>query len=227
MRTLWVEASPKGEASLSSALAEEFLASASTEAVGVIEHLNVWSDAIPVTDGDVAHAKFAALFGDDTTAEQDSKWQQVVAEIERVRVVDRLVISSPMWNWSVPHRLKAWIDVLVQPLLSFTLDAQGRHVGTLGQGRPAHLILTRSSAYDGRHPELQDFQLPYLNYVFTMLGYTVDPLVIEPTTRWSPQEREQLRRDALCDARDRGAALTTPSHRLGEQQVEKPSTPRS
>lgn len=215
MRTLWVEASPKGEGSLSTAVAEEFLSSASTNAVGVIEHLDVWSDDVPVTDRDVAVAKFASLFGERTTAEQDAKWQRVVDEIERVREFDRLVISSPMWNWSVPHRLKAWIDVLIQPLLSFTLDERGRHVGTLGQGRPAHLILTRSSAYDGRHPELQDFQKPYLEYVFTLLGYTVDTIVVEPTTRWTAEERKQMWHDALCVARDHGAALTVPLGHVG------------
>ncbi|MBW0018362.1 MAG: NAD(P)H-dependent oxidoreductase [Mycobacterium sp.] len=207
MRTLWIEASPKGEASLSSALAEEFLAAAPAESVGFVEHFSVWSDDLPVTDGDVAIAKFAPLFGEAITSAQATKWQRIVDEIERVRAFDRLVISSPMWNWSVPHRLKAWIDVLVQPLLSFTLDQDGRHVGTLGQGRPAHLILTRSSSYDGRHPDLQDFQLPYLDYVFTMLGYTVDALVIEPTTRWTVEEREQFRQDSLCRARDRGVSL--------------------
>lgn len=211
MRTLWVEGSPKGDASLSSALAGEFLAAAPTESVGVIECFNVWSQDLPVVDGDVAIAKFASLFGDQTTPAQDKKWEQIVDEIEGVRDFDRLVISSPMWNWSVPHRLKAWIDILVQPLLSFTVDEHGRHVGTLGQGKPAHLILTRSSAYDGRHSELQDFQLPYLDYVFTMLGYTVDALVVEPTTRWTSQEREQFRQESLCRARDRGATLTAPS----------------
>jgi FMN-dependent NADH-azoreductase len=69
------------------------------------------------------------------------------------------------------------------------------------------LILTRSSRYDGSSPELLDFQLPYLDYVFTMLGYRVDSLVVEPTTRWTPQEREQLRREALKQAGERGATL--------------------
>lgn len=64
------------------------------------------------------------------------------------------------------------------------------------------LILTRSSAYDGRHPELQDFQKPYLEYVFEMLGYRVDTLVVEPTTRWTPAEREQMRAEALEQVRD-------------------------
>lgn len=212
MRTLWVEGSPKGEQSLSSALAEEFLDAADPGAIGSIEHLNVWTDELPVLDQDVALTKFALLFGDPVTEQQQTKWACIVEEIDKLRQFDRIVVSSPMWNWSVPYPLKAWIDVIVQPVLSFTLDAQGRHVGALGDGKPLHLILTRSSAYDGRHPELRDFQLPYLEYVFTMLGYQVDALVIEPTTHWHPDERAQFRQNALSDARQRGGLLNAAGH---------------
>lgn len=89
----------------------------------------------------------------------------------------------------------------MQPIASFTLNDKGEHVGTLGEGKPLQLILTRSSAYDGRHPELQDFQRPYLEYVFGMLGYQVETLVIEPTTRWTPAEREQMRAEAMASVR--------------------------
>lgn len=208
MRTLWVEGSPKGKDSLSSALAEAFLAAAGTEATGLIQRLNVWTDELPSADRDVALAKFALLLGDPITEQQREKWRLVVNEIEKVRQFDRIVVSSPMWNWSIPHPLKAWIDVIAQPGHSFTLDAQGRHIGALGEDKPLHLILTRSSTYDGRHPELQDFQLPYLDYVFTILGYRVDAMVIEPTTHWHPDTRIQFRQNAITQARERGALLT-------------------
>lgn len=167
---------------------------------------------MPTFDRDAAAAKFAPLFGETLTESQEARWRQVRASIERVRASDRVVISSPMWNWSIPAPLKNWIDVIVQPLLTFTLDGDGRHVGALGEGRPLRLILTRSSAYDGRHPELQDFQLPYLEYVFGLLGYHVDSLVLEPTTRWTAEGREQFRVQALATARQWGeqAAKASP-----------------
>jgi FMN-dependent NADH-azoreductase len=206
MRTLWVEGSPKGPESLSSALADAYLAAAPA-VFGDIERFSVWDDDVLRFGRDAAIAKFAPLFGERVTEEQGEIWQRVLAEIERVREFDRLVVSSPMWNWHVPHALKAWIDVIVQPLASFTVDQHGTHVGTLGEGKPLQLILTRSSAYDGRHPELQDFQRPYLEYVFGMLGYDVDTLVIEPTTRWTPDERAAMRAEAIDNAQRAGARL--------------------
>lgn len=207
MKTLWVEASPKQEHSLSSALASAFLDAAPAAAVGEVERFSVWSDEMVVFGRDAALAKFAPLYGERRTPEQKQIWLNVLAEIDRVRAFDRLVISSPMWNWHVPHALKAWIDVIVQPMASFTLNDRGEHVGTLGDGKPVQLILTRSSAYDGNRVDLQDFQRPYLEYVFTMLGYTVETLVIEPTTRWTAEEREQMRADAIETARRAGQRL--------------------
>lgn len=208
MRTLWVEGSPKGDQSLSTAAAEAFLAAAPRAAVGEWTRFNVWTEPVVPFAQDAAIAKFAPLLGQSLNDKQSAIWQQVLGEIERVRRFDRLVVSTPMWNWSIPHALKAWIDVIVQPLVSFTIDDKGRHVGTLGQGKPCQLILTRSSAYDGRHPEMTDFQQPYLEYLFGMLGYTVDTLVIEPTTRWTDEERSALHTEALARARAAGAAQT-------------------
>ena len=211
MRTLWIEASPKGEHSLSSAAARAFLEAAGGTAIGAVDHVDLWSDDVLTFQRDAALAKFAPLLGESLSPEQQHVWDRVGAEIDRVQGCDRIVVSSPMWNWSIPAPLKNWIDVIVQPLLTFTVDAEGRHVDTLGANRPVHLILTRSSAYDGRHPELRDFQLPYLEYVFTLLGYRVDSLVLEPTTRWTPQERELLRREVLTTATQHGSALSTES----------------
>lgn len=201
MSTLWVEASPKGDDALSSRAAQEYL-----EAAGLVdvERFSVWDDDLIHVGRDVAVAKFAKLYGEPVTDDQKRTWKAVLAEIERVRSFDRIVVSCPMWNWGVPHALKAWIDVIVQPVASFTVNERGEHVGALGEGRPVQLILTRSSAYDGRHPELHDFQRPYLEYVFTMLGYAVSTLVIEPTTRWTPEDRLTMRNAALEAARAAG-----------------------
>jgi len=198
MRTLWIEGSPKGDAALSSQLAQAYLEGRDHE------RFSVWGEDVLRFGRDAAIAKFAPLFGESVTDEQRAVWARVLDEIERVRGFDRLVLSTPMWNWHVPHALKAWIDIIVQPIASFTLNEKGEHVGTLGEGKPLQLILTRSSAYDGRHPELQDFQRPYLEYVFGMLGYRVETLVFEPTTRWTPEEREQMRGEALERARAAG-----------------------
>jgi FMN-dependent NADH-azoreductase len=205
-KILWVEGSPKGERSLSTACARGFLGGAASVTDLDITHRNVWDGTVLTFDREAALAKFGPLFGEPHTAEQKAIWARVTAEIDLVAAHDHVVLSSPMWNWSIPHALKAWIDVIVQPLRSFTLNAKGEHVGVLGVGKSAQFLLTRSSAYDGRHPEMQDHQEPYLRYLFEILGFDVrDSFVVEPTTRWNAEERAALFKQAVVDATEAGA----------------------
>ena len=193
---LWVEGSPKGERSLSSRCARAFLDELDADVS--VTHLDVWSDDVVSFGREAALAKLGPLFGEPHTPEQEEIWAQVKAQIQQVRDHDALLISAPMWNWSIPHALKAWIDVVVQPFESFTLDAEGRHVGTLGVGKSAQMILTRSSAYDGRSPEMQDHQEPYLRYLFELLEFDVaESVIIEPTTAWTPEDREAVAADGV------------------------------
>ena len=214
-RILWVEGSPRGDLSLSSACARAFLDEVRSQRPDVaIEAFDVWDQQLPEFAGDAASAKFAPIFGEERTPVQAEIWEEVEAHISHLESFDAVVVSAPMWNWSIPYRLKHWIDIVAQPFRSFTLSPDGRHVGVIGVGKPAQFLLTRSSAYDGRSPEMSDHQQPYLEYLFAgMLGYTLsDTLVIEPTTRMTAEEREIVRREALSAARTAGkgfaAALT-------------------
>ena len=206
-RILWVEGSPKGDRALSSACARAFLDGVRQGASGAsVEHLDVWGADLPEFGAEAAHAKFAPLFGEEMTQEQEETWARVEGEIERLGTADLVVVSAPMWNWSVPYRLKHWLDIVVQPLVSFTVNSEGEHVGVIGVGKEAQLILTRSSAYDGRSPEMVDHQQSYLEYLFGgMLGYTLHPsFVVEPTTRWTAEEREALWNDSVAEAEAAG-----------------------
>jgi FMN-dependent NADH-azoreductase len=205
-KLLWLEASPKGERSLSTACARAFLdALAESQPDVEVTNLNVWTTELPEFGAEAAIAKFAPLFGETVTDEQRLIWRRVEQHIEFVKDHDAVLVSSPMWNWNVPYRFKQWIDIVTQPLLSFTLDADLRHVGVLGVGKRVQLLLTRSSAYDGRSPELEDHQQPYLEFIFGMLGYRVEPsVVIEPTTAWTPEARDQVAADARARAAEAG-----------------------
>ena len=39
----------------------------------------------------------------------------------RFALADRVLISTPMWNFGIPYKLKQWIDVITQPGLTFRL----------------------------------------------------------------------------------------------------------
>lgn len=92
------------------------------------------------------------------TAAQRAAWQVTKPLIEEVLAADVLLIATPMYNYSVPAALKAWIDQVSFPWLSYkdrTVIVVTGRVGSYAPGTPrAHL----------------DFQEPYLRAYFETLG---------------------------------------------------------
>ena len=157
-----------GPRSGSSQLADWFLeASRAAHPEAEIQTLNVFTADLPPFEAEAANAKFAPIFGESLTPEQESIWARVKERVAELDACDKLVVSSPMWNYSVPYALKHYLDIIVQPGLTFGFDLKTMmHVGLL-KNRPVQLLLTRSSIPPG---DYSDFQLPYLRFVLGSIG---------------------------------------------------------
>jgi FMN-dependent NADH-azoreductase len=188
-RILHVEASPRGSLSGSSSLASWFLtAYQAAHPDDEIQVLNVFEADLPPFGADAAKAKFAAIFREPLTPAQTDIWDDVKARIAEFDACDKLVLSSPMWNYSIPYPLKHYLDILVQPLLTFGYDFEKKeHVGLL-RDRPVQLFLTRSSTPPD---DAADFQLPYLRFVLGSIGLK-NPRVLTAwqTTQPTPEARQ-------------------------------------
>lgn len=185
---LHIEASPKGQHSASSTIAGAFLeAYRAANPQDEIRKLNVFDDDIPDFAATQAAAKFAPIYGRARTAEEEEAWTRVLAEIRKFDEADKIVLSCPMWNYSIPYRLKQYIDTLVQPLETFSFDPEKMtHFGLL-RNRPMQLILTRSSIIAG---DYCDFQLPYLKFIFSAIGINdMRVIVAGQTTKPSAEDR--------------------------------------
>lgn len=204
-RLLHVEASPNGDRSLSAAMAAAFLdAYAAIHPDDEIETLNVWSEKLPTFGREHATAKFAPLLGEVRTPAQERAWREITDTLRDFDSADKLLISCPMWNYSIPHALKNYIDLIVQPGLSFSariVEGDVVHFGLL-RDRPAQLLLTRSSVAEG---DPHDFQLPYLRHILGFIGIMdVRVLVAGATTR-PAEDRARYARQQCALARDAAA----------------------
>lgn len=187
-KILHIEASPRRELSGSSKLAKWFL-EAYTEAnpQDTVEQLNVFDADLPEFAADAAKAKFAPIYGEEISDVQREIWVDVNRHIKHFDSFDKIVLSSPMWNYSVPYPLKHYLDIIMQPGITFGYDPEKMvHIGLL-KNRPVELLLTRSSTPPG---DYGDFQLPYLRFVLGAMGLR-DLRVITPwqTTKMTPEER--------------------------------------
>jgi len=98
-----------------------------------------------------------------------------------------------MWNFSIPYRLKQYIDIIVQPGFTFTFDADKGYSG-LVKGKPLQLLLASGGEYpDGTPMAAFDFQKPYLEMIFRFIGFTdIRSLRVEGTL--SPAAQDNLKK---------------------------------
>jgi len=79
-----------------------------------------------------------------------------------------IVIGAPMYNFTVPTQLKAWIDRIVQPGRTFKYTETGP-VGRAGD-KQVIVASTRGGVYTAGPMAGMDFQEPYLKAVFGFMG---------------------------------------------------------
>jgi FMN-dependent NADH-azoreductase len=86
-----------------------------------------------------------------------ASWARTRPLLEELLAADTILIGTPMYNWSIPASLKAWIDHITFPFVS--LD-----------GRRVVVCTARGGSYppdwDDRRPNLQE---PYLRTYFGRL----------------------------------------------------------
>jgi FMN-dependent NADH-azoreductase len=95
-----------------------------------------------------------------TLAFSDELVQELVA-------ADILVIGAPIYNFSIPATLKAWIDMIARVRLTFRYTENGP-VGLL-EGKKAY-VLTPSGGVPVGSPV--DFATPYLRHALGFVGIT-------------------------------------------------------
>ena len=192
-RILEVSASARADGSMSRLLTRDLL-EALEDRFGdtTVTRRNV-AEGLPFVDADWVVAT-------NTPEEDRSEAQrrklafsdELVAEL---MAADILVIGAPIYNFSVPASLKAWIDLIARVRLTFRYTDKGP-VGLL-EGKKAY-ILSPSGGVPVGSPV--DFATPYLRHALGFVGIT-DVQII------GAQGADRGNDQALDDARARIAEL--------------------
>lgn len=105
------------------------------------------------------------------------------ALIGELRAADIVVLTVPMYNFSIPSALKAWIDQIVRIGHTFSYDGSS-FTGLVG-GKKVHVLCAYGAAgYQPGEPfAAANFVEPYLRFLFGFLGMTdVSFVGVEATT---------------------------------------------
>ena len=148
-----------------------------------VDVLPLWQTELPAFDGDKAAAKLNVMTGQEQNAVQKTAWGQIVEIASRFISADRYLFASPMWNGSIPYRLKQYIDIIHQPGVLFGLKPDTGYFGLL-EKKHATLVLT-SGAYADSRPSPAfgvDHQSTYLKSWLNQAGVTaIDEVRFQPT----------------------------------------------
>ena len=182
-KLLYIQSSPRGDLSASIEVAAHFLETYQATNVGdTVETLDLWKADLPEFNGETIDAKYAVLHGASHTPEQAAAWSGVVKIADHFKSADKIVLSLPMWNFSIPYKLKHYFDVLAQPGLTFSFTPEEGYKG-LVTGRPLAVIYARGGAYaPGTGAEGYDQQSTYVRQFFGFIGFTdIREIFVEPT----------------------------------------------
>ncbi len=191
---LLVSASAQQDVSLSRQLAED-----------LIDHLQARGEVDRVLHRDlsnndlqfVTQAHIGAFYTPPT--ERSPQQQQLLSQsdtlLDELKSADVLVLATPMYNFSVPAVLKAWIDLICRVGETFRYTPAGPE--GLSRIKKAYIVVATGGA---PIDSAVDFVVPYLKQVMKFIG--INEIEVVAADRVNAQ-REQ----AIASAREAIAAL--------------------
>ena len=197
MKTLHIDASILGANSASRELS-----------AAIVQRLRQTQPSTKVTYRDLAASPLAHLSGAHVAAAMGAapdsvSVQQELAESQTVLreflEADTVVIGAPMYNFTLPSQLKAWIDRIVVRGQTFSYGEKGPQ-GLAGNKRVI-IAVSRGGFYGQDQPAAALEHLEsYLRGVFGFIGVTAPEIIIAEGLQRGPEQREKAMQDALSAA---------------------------
>ena len=169
MKLLHIDSSILGQNSASRELGAAWVANWRQEhPAAEVRHFDLARQPLAHLSGEV----FGARSAPDTLRDVDL---QSDVDADRSALADFLaadvvVIGAPMYNFSIPSQLKAWIDRIVVAGKTFHYTANGPE--GLAKGKQAVIVISRGGIYSAGPAAAMDHQETYLRSVLAFIGIT-------------------------------------------------------
>jgi FMN-dependent NADH-azoreductase len=202
LKLLHVIATPRENKSNTMRVATAFLDSLRTRYADLrVDTLNLFTSDLPAVAGDNIETKYTLMLGQPIDKRHKESWEQIERLIEHFLSSDIYLISTPMWNFSIPYALKYYIDSIVQPGYLFTYNEQRQPVG-LVHGKRMICVTSRGADYSDKSPfHAYDFQESYLRAIFGFVGIRDMHFINAQPVDITPHLREVAIAAAIEEAR--------------------------
>lgn len=132
----------------------------------IVQHLSQ-QQPTEVIYRDLIHEPIPHLTADSLLAERDPLSETLIAELQAADIV---VIGAPMYNFTIPTQLKAWLDRVLKAGVTFAYSEQGPQ-GLL-TGKTAYIASGRGGIFTSGDQMAWDHQETYLQQVLQFIGIT-------------------------------------------------------
>jgi len=149
--------------------------------------------------------------GDAPDPAHEALQQALIAELVAADVV---LIGAPLYNYSLPSTLKAWVDNIHLPGVTAPFDGDDQQPML---GRPAVVVTSRGGVYDEGTPTAGwDHATPVLDIVLgSTLGMRVETIATNLTLSDRLPMPEAARERAARELREAKEAAVASARRLG------------
>lgn len=134
-----------------------------------LEELDLVGSAIP----HLTPASLRALFSpaEQLTEEERKAKDLSDALVKQLLAADIIVMGAPLINYTIHTSLKAWIDHVTRPGVTFGYGADGLPVGMV-TGKKVYVAMSSGGVYSEGPGKANDFVAPYLTAFLGFLGMT-------------------------------------------------------
>jgi FMN-dependent NADH-azoreductase len=171
----------------------------------VVDRLRQATPDVAVTYRDLSVTPLTHLSGAHLAAAQgatspDAALAQELATgqtvLEEFLAADTVVLGAPMYNFTLPSQLKAWIDRIVVAGKTFKYDAGA--VKGLAAGKRVIVAISRGGFYGAGTPfaALEHLE-SYLRGIFGFIGVTDLEFILADGIQAGPEHREKALAGAL------------------------------
>ena len=193
LKILEVQASARAEGSVSRNLTADLIGALGDRYGKADITRRDLAQGLPFVDEAWVAANLTAAEERTSTQQQIlSRSDDLVAELQEADVI---VIGAPMYNFSIPAVLKAWIDMIARARLTFRYTENG--VEGLLKGKKAYVVVPSGGVPVGTPV---DFSTPYLKHALGFVGITDVEFI-------GAQGADRGNNEALDAARERIADL--------------------
>lgn len=204
-QVLYITAHPHNETqSYSMAVAKEFIDTyKQTNPNDEVIHLDLYSENIPQIDADVFSGWGKLRSGqafDELSSDEKAKVGRLNELSDQFIAADKYVFVTPLWNFSFPPVMKAYLDAVAVAGKTFRYTEQGP-IGLLTDKKALH-IQARGGFYSEGPAAQMEMGHRYIGIMMSFFGIpALEGLFVEGHNAM-PDKAEEIKANAIARAKD-------------------------